>query len=228
MLSLQARSRDVFGKKLHTMRKTGLIPGILYGKQVGEPIPVFVGKLDFSKIFKEAGESTLINLQIQDEEKKEFPVLIFDIQRNPLSLDPTHIDFYQLPLDEKIKVTVPLVFAGIAPAVALGGTFVRHIQEVEVNAMPLKLPREIGVTISGLQTFEDSIKIKDIALPEGVEIVGRNGEDIVAQVVEFQEEKVEEELKAPAAEVVGEVKLSEERGKKEEEVQAVEETAEKK
>ena len=105
----------------------------------------------------------------------------------------------------------------MAPAVASGGTFVRHIQEIIVNAMPLKLPREIGVDISHLQTFEDSVKIQDLVLPEGVEIVGRNGEDIVAQVVEFEEEKVEEELKAPTEEVVGEVKLSEERGKKEEE-----------
>lgn len=228
MLSLQARPRDVFGKKLNAVRKTGLIPGILYGKQVGEPIPVLVGKLDFSKVFKQAGESTLINLEIQDKDKKEFPVLIFDVQRNPLSLDTTHIDFYQLPLDEKIKVTVPLVFTGVAPAVALGGTFVRHIQEVEVSAMPLKLPREIEVDISGLQTFENSIRMQDLALPEGVEIVGRIGEDIVAQVVEFQEEKVEEELKASTEGVIGEVKLSEERGKKEEEVAPAEEAAEKK
>jgi large subunit ribosomal protein L25 len=223
MLSLRARPRDVFGKKLSAVRKTGAIPGILYGKQVGEPIPVFVEKTDFSKVFKEAGESTLINLQIQDKEKKEFPVLIFDVQRNPLSLNLTHIDFYQLPLDEKIKVTVPLVFSGTAPAVALGGTFVRHIQGVTVSAMPLQLPREIEVTISHLGTFEDSVKIRDLTLPEGVEIVGRNGDDIVAQVVEFQEEKVEEELKAPAEGVVGEVKLSEERGKKEEEPAPAEE-----
>lgn len=207
MLLLEVHPRTIFGKKLSKSRSTGLIPAILYGKKVGDPLPLFVQEAKFQKVFKEAGESTVIHLQVSDDHAKEFPVLIYKIERDPLRLRPIHIDFFQLPMDEKIKVTVPLVFDGHAPALDLGGTLVRNIQEVEVRAMPVQLPREILVDCSVLTTFEDVIRIQDMRLKEGVEIVGHEADEVVAQVLPVVQEKIAEELAVPLEEKIEEVEV---------------------
>jgi len=148
---------------------------------------------EFQKVYEEAGESSLIQLESSDGSR---PVLIREIQKDPLRGEIIHVDFYQPPLDEKTEVRVPLIFEGEAPAVRdLGGTLLKNIQEVDVRALPQHLPHEIVVDVSELATFEDKIVISDLMHDDRVEIL-RDSEEVVAQVVETQD--IEAELEQPA------------------------------
>ena len=199
MLALQATQREIQGKKVAALRKEGVLPGVLYGPKT-ETKQIQVDEKAFQLVYKEAGESALVSLELEGE--KATPVLIYDTQRDPLTGKVLHIDFYETPLDKKIEVTVPLVFKGEAPGVSeLHGTLVRNIQEIEVRAFPQNLPSEIIANIEQLKTFEDRVLVKDLVQLDEVEIV-RDAEDVVAQVVPpvNVEAELEKTIEAPVAE----------------------------
>ena len=209
MLTLKADQRKEKGRRVAFLRKQSKIPAVLYGPALSS-LSLSVGEKEFNKVYQEAGASSLLNLEA---EGKVIPVLIHEVQRDPVSSKVIHVDFYQPPLDKKIEITVPIVFEGDAPAVKdFGGTLIKNIQEVQVRAFPQNLPHEIKVEVSGLATFEHKIFVKDLLGGEGVEILA-NAEDIVAQVV--PPEKVEEELAKSPEERVEDVKIVE-KPKKEE------------
>jgi large subunit ribosomal protein L25 len=191
MLALASQRRNK-EEKAALLRNQGLIPGVLYGPKT-KASSLKVLEKEFQKVYEEAGESSLIQLG-------EAPVLIREVQRDPVRGNVIHVDFYQPPLDEEIEVTVPLMFQGEALAVRdLGGTLLKNIQEVEVRALPQNLPHEIVVDISRLITFEDKVLIKDLVRESRVEIL-RDLTDVVAQVVETKD--IEEELEQPVVENV--------------------------
>ena len=193
VLASQIRNKE---EKAPLLRIQGIIPGVLYGPKT-KAASLKVAEKEFQKVYEEAGESSLIQLGSQE---KGTPVLIREVQRDPVKGNVIHVDFYQPPLDEEIEVTVSLVFEGEAIAVRdLGGTLQKNIQEVAVKALPQNLPHEIAVDLSKLITFEDKISIKDLARGSGVEIL-RDPEDVVAQVVATKD--VEAELEQPVVENV--------------------------
>lgn len=209
MISIQASLRQEQGRKTKALRETGRIPAVLYGPKSKSQM-IAVKEQEFLKAFKEAGESTLLSLEVGN---RKMPVLIHEVQRDPLRGTVIHIDFYEPPLDKKVKVELPIVVKGEALAVKeLGGTLIRHIQEIAVSALPQNLPHELTVTVDGLATFEDRILVKDIRVPEGVTIE-HNPEDVVAQVVPVTD--VEKELAAPVEERVEEVEKIEKEKKEE-------------
>ena len=211
MLSLSAKIRKDLGKKVKVLRKKGILPGVLYGPKI-ETRPLEIDLKEFEKIYKEAGESSLISLEI---DKKKFLVLIHEVKLDSLTEKPTHVDFYQPRLEEEVTAEVPLVFEGEAPAVKdLGGTLVKNISEVEVKALPQNLPHEIKVNIDRLKTFEDSILIKDLIVSKEVKIL-KEPKEVVAAV--SPPEKVEEELEKPIEEKVEEVEKVEEKVEEKEE-----------
>ena len=232
MLTLAAKIRQDFGKKVKSLRKKGILPGILYGPKIhpvkprkaGIPpkaelfnrvksLPLEINLKEFEKIYKAAGESSLISLEVDPStgsgQAKKFLVLIHELARDPLTEKPIHVDFYQPRLEKEIEVRIPLIFEGETLAVKdLGGTLVKNISELIVKALPQNLPHEIKVNIEKLKTFGDSVKILDLKLPEGVK-VQRSPEEIVAHVL--APGKVEEELVKPVEEKVEEVEKVEEK-----------------
>ena len=228
MLTLSSKIRKEVGKKVKSLRQQGILPAVLYGHKI-KNLNLELDLKEFEKIYKEAGESSLITLVIAkgkdeaeasslslnvEEKKQKFLILIHDIQFDPLTEKPIHIDFYQPELKEEVEVTVPLIFEGEAPAVKdLGGTLVKNISEVEVKALPQNLPHEIKVDIGNLKTFEDNILIKDLIVSKEVKIL-KEPEEIVAAVA--RPEKVEEELEKPVEERVEEVEKVEKKPKEEE------------
>lgn len=214
MLTLSAKIRKATKKKVKMLRNRGVIPAVLYGPKTKNTI-IEINAKEFEKIFKEAGESTLISLDIEGKKEKNV-VLIHDIKREPITGKVIHVDFYQPALDKEIEAHVALVFEGEATAVKeLGGTLVKNFSEIEVKALPQNLPKEIKVDVSVLKNFEDSIKIKDLLIPAEVKVLKKHLEEIVASVT--PPEKVEEELEKPIEEKVEEVEKVEKK-KKEEEV----------
>lgn len=219
---LSAKIRKDFAKKTKNLRKKGILPGVLYGPGI-KNLSLEVDLKEFEKIYQQAGESSLISLEIdapknsvltsadsastsgksQRAEKKKFLVLIYDLKSDPITNLPVHVDFFQPRLDEEITAVVPLVFEGEARACKdLGGTLIKNIQEVEVKALPQKLPHEIKISIDSLNTFEDNILIKDLTPPEGVKIL-KDPDEIITHVLPL--EKIEEELEKPVEEKVEEV-----------------------
>lgn len=198
MISINAEKREEKGSKLKDLRKNKIVPAIIYGKEVGN-IPIKLEEKKFKEIYKEAGESTIIKLKIdKDDKEKEYPVLIREVQKHPLTDEILHVDFYQVPMDKEIEVMAPLEFKGISPAEKeLGAIIVKNIHEVEIKALPQNLIHSIEVDISSLKNIDDEVKIKDLKIPEGVKIIA-DPEEIVAIAVPPKEEKIEEaEATAP-------------------------------
>ena len=219
MLTLSAKKRKDIGKKVKKIREQGMLPGVLYGPKI-ESQPLEIDLKEFEGVYREAGESSLISLDLA---KEKFLVLIHAVEIDVLSQKAIHVDFYQPRLDEEIEAMIPLVFEGEAAAVRdLGGTLVKNIHEVEVKALPQNLPHEIKVNIDKLKTFEDSVLIQDLSLPQGVKVLKEADEAVVFVA---SPEKIEEELAKPIEEKVEEVEKAEE--KKEEEKEGEEEKTEK-
>lgn len=197
-------------ENINALREQGFLPAVLYGRGV-ENLSLTLDKKEFEKIYKQAGESSLVSLSVGD---KKFLVLIHSIQKHPLTGDFIHIDFYQPSLKEETEAKIHLEFVGIAPVEKeLGGTLVKDIQELEVKALPQDLPGKIEVDISNLKAFDDNILVKDIKVPEKVKIV-RDGDEVVASI--SAPAKVEEELEKPIEGGVEEVEKAGEEKKEEE------------
>jgi len=187
-MELQVQKREIIGKKVKGLRKQGLIPAELYGHNI-ENTHLSVPAKDFLKIFKEAGESTIINLKFED---KELPVLIYDVITDPVDDQILHIDFYQVKMDEKITTSIPLEFIGEAPAVKeKGGILIKAMHEIEVEALPADLPHNIKVNLKVLSEIGKSIYVKDLEVPKGVKVL-IEPETVVATVTEPAKEEVEE------------------------------------
>lgn len=211
MISLSAKIRKEFGKNTKSIKNAERIPAVVYGPGV-KNFSLDVDYKDFQKVFKAAGESSLIELNVEGEKEKK-PVLIHEIQKDAVSDKIIHVDFFQASLKEEVEASVPLVFEGVAPAEKdLGGTLVKNITEVEVKALPQNLPHEIKVSVEGLKTFEDQILIKDLVLPANVKVM-KKPEEIIASVAKV--ENVEEELEKPLEENVENVEKIEKERKEE-------------
>src|SRR3989344_7412925 len=199
MISLQATIRKELGSKVKSLKYRGQIPAVVYGP--GEKnANIAVDEKEFKKILHTAGESSLVELLVEKEKR---PVLIHEIQKDPVSDKIIHIDFYQADLKQEVQVMVPLTFEGVALAEKdLGGTLNKNMLEIEVKALPMNLPQEIKVSIDSLKTFEDHISVKDLVLPANVTAL-KNPDEIVAAVL--APVKIEEELAAEITENVEDV-----------------------
>lgn len=217
MLNLNATIRTEFGKKNNKLRLDGYIPAVLYGKKV-KSAPLSLIYKEFEAAYSEAGENMLISLKIKNAGKANIPeenaVLIRDPALDPLSRKFIHADFYQVPMDEEIDISIPLVFENEAPAVkSEGAVLVRNIYEIEVSALPKDLPREISVNLSRLEHIDDAILVKDIIVGRGVKIKAEK-DLVVVYVTAPEKEEIAEE---PAAEVAASEIKTEAEGKRAEE-----------
>ena len=215
MLEIQTENREVFGKKLEPFRKKGKLPAVLYGPKE-KTRPIFISLKDFKKLWNEAGESTVIQLNLGDIKKE---VLIQDVAMDPVKGEPVHVDFYAVQMDKPIQASVSLVFGGISPAVKnLGGILVKVMHEIEVEALPKNLPHELSVDISILVNFEDKISAKAVILPQGVKLISNPDETIALIEAPREEESpaAEEKIAFEEIKVVGK-KEKEEEEKAEEE-----------
>lgn len=198
-IQLSAQTRNVVGRAVRQLRAQDIIPAVMYGHE-SETINISVPRKTLLQAYEKAGESTLVDLQIDTQTPVK--VIIHDVQRDGISDRITHVDFYKVNMKEKISAEVPLVFVGEAPAVkSLGGVLLKNLIKVEVESLPGDLPHEITVDISKLATFEDKITVGDLQLPNGVSVQAEATE-AVAMV---EPPRSEEELKALEGEVKADV-----------------------
>lgn len=197
--TLTVTEREEAGKDLFTMRKRGFIPAVLYGHKT-EAMMFWVNYIAFAKLYTEAGESSIIELDV--EKGKKMSVLIHDVQLDPLSSRFSHIDLFQVRMDEKLETHVPLEFVGEAPAVReMGGMLLKPVEELFISCLPKDLPHVLSVDLSSLKTFEDHIQVKDMMIPVGVEVLTEM--DTTVALVEAP--RSEAEMEALNAKVEGDV-----------------------
>jgi large subunit ribosomal protein L25 len=178
-ITLNVQKRDIKAD-VAELRAAGRIPAVFYGKKEAST-PISIAAIDFTKAYKQAGESTVVILK---GEGIDVESLIHDMDLHPVTGKPLHADFYVFEKGKKIKVGVPLEFVGSAPAVKeLGGTLIKVLHDIEIEAFPKDLPHKIEVDISGLVDFKSTIKAGDIKLPEGVALAIK-ADDIVASAAE--------------------------------------------
>ncbi len=204
MLKLKTEARVAGGKRI-----VGSIPAVVYGPKI-DTKSITIPSADFQKLWKSAGESTVITLENSEGNQD---VLIHEIKRNPVNEAIIHVDFYAVDQNKTVSINIPIEFVGTAPAVKeFGGVFMKIAHEIGIEALPKDLPHGIEVDISGLVALEDQIKASDIKLPSGVSLTV-DPEEVIALVTAAKEE-VEE---APTEIDMSAIELSEKKGKKEEE-----------
>lgn len=191
MLELKATQRTIQGKAVKQLRAQGRLPAVIYGYGIN-PMNVEVETPAFLKIFKDAGNSSLVSIALESQ-KAPMSVLIQSVQRDPVSDVVLHVDFHTVNLNETITADIPLVFDGIPPAVKeMGGILVKSIDHIEIECLPSNLVHELHVDLSGLKTYDDVVLVKDIAIPSTI-TVHTSLEEVVATV---QPPRSDDELKA--------------------------------
>ena len=195
-LQLKAEERTVLGKKVKKLRKEGLLPGNVYGKGLNS-YALQVKLADFENVYKEAGETGLVDLSYDGKSK---PVLIKNLQQNYATRTLLHVDFYQVNLKEKIKTTVPVVLSGEPKAVTdKVGLILQTQSDVEIEALPDKLPENIEISVEHLAAIGEQITVADLKAPEDVAIL-TDPAQTVAKIVEPVAQEPEPETPAEGAE----------------------------
>ena len=193
MLALEIKSREA-NESTDALRKRGAMPGVFYGPKE-KSSAIAIDALKFERIWREAGETTVITLQGVGSDKE---TLIRDVQFHPVTSVPLHADFYVLEKGKKIRINVPLAFIGSAPAEKAGHIVSKALHEIEIEVAPAELPHSLLVDISVLMGVGDHIIARQIKIPPSATLItGAN--EIVASVTEFREEKIEVPV-APAPE----------------------------
>lgn len=209
--TLEAQKRSIIGKTINTLRSTGLLPGVVYGYQK-ENQAITVDPKKFKKLYEEVGASRVIDLSLDGESK---PVLIREIQRDPVSDTITHVDFFHV--DEKRPVTakINIELTGEAPAVkALGGILVSGITKLHVKALPKDLVSSIEVDLSPLDSFDKTIRVKDLEVAGSITILSHPQEAVATVLKSRVAKKALEAEKAPGAEDATDADASAEAEKK--------------
>lgn len=205
-LTLKATAREA-GKNVNKIRAEGMIPAVVYGAG-RQTESVTVPARDFVKIYKEAGESGTIELELP---KGGATVLVHEVVNDPIRHIPAHIDFLAIDISKPIEVTVPIEFTGVSPAAKGGlGVLVKVMHELAVKGLPKYIPHVVTVDLSSLIDLDSHIKVGDITLPSGVTAIAKESE-IIASVSAIKEEK-----EAPTAIDFSAIEV-EKKGKKEEE-----------
>jgi len=195
-MELSARLRKRSGKQNKSLRREGLLPSVVFGKDIS-PLNISVNQNDFVKVFKETGESTLIDLKIAEDEP--IKVLISEVQRNPITNSPIHANFQKVDLKEKVTAEIPIKVVGTSEFIESGeGILLNLINEVEVECLPMDLPKELTIDISNLNNIGDSLQVKDIKIDQEKIEFKVDPEELVCKIdyaeqIEEEEEEVSEE-----------------------------------
>ena len=215
---LKATKRTVRGKQVSALRRSGKLPGVIYGHRT-EPISITMEAHSAGLALSKIGSSSLITVDVDGQ---EYPALVRERQRDYIKGTLRHVDFLAVSLTERTRAAVRLEVTGVSPAVKdLDAVLVTGLHALEVECLPTDLPDHITVDISGLLQVGDGIHVRDLTVPDKVRVLTDPDEMVI--VTTFAKVEAVEEAPAVAEGVLeaaaeeGEPEISVERGKKEEE-----------
>lgn len=200
--NLKAEIRNLVGSKVKQLRRRGVIPANLFGKTITSQA-VQVSQVEFNRVYKLAGETGLIWLKVEGEDK-ERPTLVTAVTHHPVTGDKLHVDFHQVNLKEKVSANVPVEIIGEAQMIKDGlAVLDNNLHEIEVEALPTDIPESIVFDISLLKEIGDHLKVSDVKLPDGVTLV-TDPEATVVALGALQKEEAPLESEVAEAEIIGE------------------------
>lgn len=212
-IELQANNRDILGKGVRFLRRQGITPVHLFGHDLKSlALQCQTAKLERS--LAEAGEIRLVTLKVRDE-KKVRPVLVREVQRESLTSKLLHVDFYQVKMDEKVEVEIPIVLVGEAPALgAKGNRLLRELDTLTIECLPSKIPTSLEVNVGSLTEAGQAVRVKDIAVDSDITVLSGPEQVVVTVIAQPEEEEkvVAEEALVKSPE---EAKQAEEKPKQE-------------
>lgn len=210
-IELQTTNREILGKKVRFLRRQGIIPTHLFGRNV-ESLALQCDAAQLKQVLKQAGRTRLISLKL-DKVKQPRNVVVREIQKNPLTGDLVHVDFYQVSMTEKIKTDIPIVLVGEAPALkSKENMLFQELNNLTIECLPDQTPPSIELDVSLFTEAEQAIHVKDIILGEGITVL-IDPEQMVVKISKRHIEKVEEvvageeEVEAPESALTPEEEL---------------------
>jgi len=212
-IELRVNTREVQGKKVRFLRRQGITPIHLFGHGIeSAALQCDTGQLQ--RILAQAGKTRLIGLKL-DKARKPRNVVVREIQRDPQTGELLHVDFYQVRMAEKIKVEVPIVLVGEAPALKdKGNMLMQELSRLTIECLPDEIPPTIELDLGHLTEAEQAIQVKDITLDEGITVFD-DPEYVVARISALPVEKVEEVVEEEEIEVPEEAPSPEEEAEEE-------------
>jgi large subunit ribosomal protein L25 len=218
-VKLDARKRSLLGSKVKRLRREGWVPGVIYGRNF-KSVPLQFEKHDLRNVLSQVGGSQLINVKIDNAEEPE-AALLRDVQRDVITGDLLHVDFYRVMMTETITTEIPLLTTGESPvSEQKEGILLHGISEIEVECLPGDLVDALEVDLSELTEVGQAILVEDLAVPSGISILTDPDEMIIRLVpleeveLERPEAELEEELimaeELEGVEVIGEAEEGEE------------------
>jgi large subunit ribosomal protein L25 len=199
-MQIKASARQPLGKRSRRLLREGKLPAIVYGHNT-EPTPITLDKLEFQKVFVKSGRTHLVDLAIDGRTEK---VLVREIQTHPRRLGPIHVDFYQVNLQEKIEVDVPVHLIGESAAVKRGdGDILQPMHSVRVECLPSDIPEAFEIDITPLEEIDTEVRVAELKVPQGVTVLDEP-EQLIVKIVPKRELKIEEEVPAAEAAVPAE------------------------
>jgi len=197
--NLAVRPRTVLGKKVSTLRRQGILPGVIFGGHA-DSLPIETDLHAFEQRYRRWGNTTLLSLSGIDG--GEVSALVYDVSRDPVTGRMLHVDFTRVSLTEKTRADVPLHFVKESPAVrTLGAVLLHALSEVTVEAFPQDIPRAIEVDLSGLQEIDDAIFVRDLVVDATTVRITNDPDELVVKAMPV---KIEEEAKPAEAAVPAE------------------------
>ena len=199
-MELKANTRTITGKKVRFLRREGITPVHIFGHGI-DPLPIQCNTNDLKHTLSEAGTTGIISLKL-DKARKARNVMVREIQKEPRTGELLHVDLYQIRMEEKLRVDVPIVLTGEAPALKHKENYLSHeLDTLTVECLPDAIPNQIEVDVSGLEEADQSIHVESIDLGEDVAILN-HPEQLIAKINvrhverELPEEQAEEEAEA--------------------------------
>jgi large subunit ribosomal protein L25 len=212
-LELRATTRDILGKKVRFLRRQGITPVHLFGPDV-ESMALQCDTAELQRILAQAGRTKLVGLRL-DEANMLKSVLVREVQKDARTGDLIHVDFYQVRMAEAVRVDVPIVLVGEAPALrAKENMLAQELNSLTIECLPDQIPSSLELDMGSLAEAEQAIRVKDIELAEGV-VALQDPEQIVVKITArpaeiVEEVVVEEEVAAPKVPPLPEEELKEE------------------
>ncbi|TAN33985.1 50S ribosomal protein L25 [bacterium] len=196
-MQLKASTRQLLGKRSRRLHREGKLAGVVYGRNAAAT-PLVLDRLEFQKVFVKSGRTHLVDLVVDDSHTEK--VLVREIQTHPRRLGPIHVDFYQVSLEEKITVEVPVHLVGESAAVKRGDADVlQPIHMVRVECLPTDIPEAFEVDLTALKDVEAELRISELDVPKGVTVLVEP-EELVVKIVHRRELKAEEAIPGAEAE----------------------------
>src|SRR5881628_305063 len=200
-MQLKASARQPLGKRSRRMLREGKLPAIVYGHNT-EATPLTLDRLEFQRVFVKSGRTQLIDLVLDGGRTEK--VLVREIQTHPWRLGPIHVDFYQVNLQEKIEVEVPVHLTGESAPVKRGDAdILQPLHSIRVECLPSDIPESFEVDITPLEEIDAELRVSDLKVRQGVTVLD-DPEELIVKIVHKRELKVEEEIPAAEAAVPAE------------------------